>query len=290
MSLDPMSYPLAIAILSIPCFLWGQSQNSPAKPAAPLPRIAQDGAAKQMFVDGKPFLMLAGELHNSSASSVEYMKPIWDHLAPMNLNTVIGTVSWELAEPQEGKFDFSLVDAQIQEARKRNMRLALIWFGTWKSSSGYVPLWVKKDPVRFPAMQIHSAAGGRAGAGVSDRYNGSLSAFGEQNVAADSRAYAALMRHIRETDPQHTVILMQVENEAGVVGDSRDRSPLAEAAWAKPVPSDLMAYLTKNKAGLLPELQEVWGRNGYKTSGTWAQVFGDDGPAGEVFMAYFIGR
>jgi hypothetical protein len=283
-----MRYPIVVAILSIPWSLCGQTQRSPAKPAAPLPRIAQNGAVKQMFVDGKPFLMLAGELHNSSASSVEYMKPIWDRLAAMNLNTVIGTVSWELTEPQEGKFDFSLVDAQIQEARKHHMRLALIWFGTWKSTSGYVPVWVKKDPARFPVMQIHPAAGGRAGA--ADHYNGSLSAFGEQNLAADSRAYAALMRHIRETDPQHTVILMQVENEAGVVGDSRDRSPLAEAAWAKPVPGDLMAYLTKNKAGLLPELQEVWGRNRYRTSGTWAEVFGDDGPAGEVFMAYFIGR
>ncbi len=285
-----MRYPIVIAILSIPWSFWGQTQSSPAKPAAPLPRIAQDGPVKQMFVDGKPFLMLAGELHNSSASSVEYMKPIWDRLAAMNLNTVIGTVTWELTEPEEGKFDFSLVDAQIQEARKRHLHLALIWFGSWKVSSGLAPVWIKKDPARFPLLVIHPAAGGRGGAGASDRYEGSLSAFAGQNVAADARAYAALMRHIRETDPQHTVILMQVENEPGVSGDSRDRSPLAEAAWAKPVPGDLMTFLTKDKAGLLPELQEVWGRNGYKTSGTWAEVFGDDARADEIFMAYFIGR
>jgi hypothetical protein len=287
MSLDPMRYPLAIAILSIPCFLWGQSQNSPAKPAAPLPRIAQNGAVKQMFVDGEPFLMLAGELHNSSASSVEYMKPIWDHLAAMNLNTVIGTVSWELTEPQEGKFDFSLADAQIQEARKRHMRLALIWFGCWKGHSAFAPVWVKKDQ-KFPLLEIRPAAGGRGG--VNDRYEGELSAFAEQNMATDARAYAALMRHIRQTDPQHTVILMQVENEVGVYGDSRDRSPLAEAAYAKPVPGDLMAYLTKNRDRLLPELLEIWGRNGYKPSGTWAEVFGDDARADEIFMAYFYGR
>ncbi len=245
-----------------------------------------------MFVDGKPFVMLAGELHNSSASSVEYMKPIWDRLAGLNLNTVIGTVSWELTEPEQGKFDFSLVDAQIREARRHDMRLGLIWFGSWKVSSGFAPVWIKKDPARFPLLVIHPTSGGRGGGrgGPADRYNGTMSPFAEQNMTADARAYAALMRHIREADPQHTVILMQVENEVGVTGDSRDRSPLAEAAWGKPVPGDLMTFLTKNKETLLPELQELWARNGYRTSGTWAEVFGEDARADEVFMAYFYGR
>jgi hypothetical protein len=274
-----------ILLLLFPA-IHAQSQPA-ARAATPLPRIVQNGTVKQMFVDGKPFLMLAGELHNSSASSVEYMKPIWDHLAAMHLNTVIGTVSWELLEPEEGKFDFSLVDAQIQEARKRNMRLGLIWFGCWKGHSAFAPVWVKKDQ-KFPLLEIRPAAGGRGG--VNDRYEGELSAFAEQNMATDARAYAALMRHIRQTDPQHTVILMQVENEVGVYGDSRDRSPLAEAAYAKPVPGDLMAYLTKNRDRLLPELLEIWGRNGYKPSGTWAEVFGNDPRADEIFMAYFYGR
>jgi len=43
---------------------------------------------KQLFVDDKPFIMLSGELHNSSPSSVEYMRPIWDKLAALHLNTV----------------------------------------------------------------------------------------------------------------------------------------------------------------------------------------------------------
>ena len=282
-----------LVLLLFPAAVLAQSKPAP-KASTPLPRIAQNGAVKQMFVDGKPFIMLAGELHNSSASSVEYMKPIWDHLAGLNLNTVLGTVSWELLEPEEGKFDFSLVDAQIQEARKRHMRLGFIWFGSWKVASGPAPVWVKKDPSRFPLLVTRPATGGRGGGagrgGITDRYNGSLSVFAEQNVAADARAYSALMRHIRETDPQHTVILMQVENEPGITGDSRDRSPLAEAAWAKPIPNDLMAFLTKNKNSLLPELQEVWGRNGYKTSGSWSEVFGDDSRADEIFMAYFYAR
>ena len=117
---------------------------------APLPQIRQIGAVKQFFVDDKPFIMLAGELHNSSPSSIEYMRPIWDRLSALHLNTVIGAASWELVEPKEGTFDFSLVDDEINQARQRNMRLVLIWFATWKNAgSSYPPDWVKADPNRF---------------------------------------------------------------------------------------------------------------------------------------------
>ena len=106
---------------------------------SPLPQIRQNGAVKQFFVDDKPFIMLSGELHNSSPSSIEYMQPIWDKLSALHLNTVIGAASWELVEPKEGKFDFSLVDDQINQARQRNMRLVLIWFATWKNAGSSYP-------------------------------------------------------------------------------------------------------------------------------------------------------
>lgn len=270
------------------------ASNSEAQ-TAPLPQIRQNGAVRQFFVDNKPYIMLAGELHNSSASSAEYMKPIWDKLAAMHLNTVIGTASWELVEPVEGQFDFALVDAQIKEARQRNMRLILIWFATWKNAgSSYVPNWVKADRKRFPQMVLNirpnSGLASFLASDMEQKGTGPLSPLGEETLKADAKAFRALMRHIREVDPQHTVIMMQVENEAGSLGDSRDRSPLAEAAWAQPVPAALMSYFTKNKATLLPEIQDVWKRNGYRTSGTWAEVFGTDEWADEVFMAYHVGR
>jgi hypothetical protein len=262
-----------LAILAALPALWAQQPT-------PLPRLEHRGAATQMIVDGQPFLMLAGELHNSSASSIAYMTPIWDKLAALHLNTVIGTVSWELLEPREGQFDFTLVDAQIAEARRHDMRLVLIWFGTWKNAdSTYVPLWVKTDLKRFPRMQSKS------GANLEE-----LTPLGEESLAADARAFGALMRHIRQVDPRHTVVMMQVENESGILHDSRDRSPLAEAAWSRPVPRELMDYLAKHRDALLPELLKVWGANGYRTSGTWPEVFGNDAWAGEVFMAWHVGR
>ena len=253
---------------------------APKQPASQMPYLKKTGAVTQMMVDGKPFIMLSGELHNSSASSTEYMKPIWKKLVALNLNTVIGTTSWELVEPVEGKFDFALVDDQIRDARRNNIRLVLIWFATWKNAnSSYVPLWVKTDLKRFPRVQSKAGAN-RDG----------LTPLGEASLAADSRAFRALMRHIREVDPQHTVIMMQVENESGLTGDSRDRSALAEAVWNKPVPADLMDYLQKNKANLVSEVSDVWGRNGFKASGTWPEVFGTDAFADEVFMAWHVGR
>ena len=116
-----------------------------------IPHLSKQGVATQLFVDGRPFLILGGELNNSSSSSIEYMKPIWPKLADANLNTVLAVVTWDLIEPQEGKFDFSLVDDLIKDARRYNMRLVLLWFGSWKNGvSTYVPVWVKTDCTRFP--------------------------------------------------------------------------------------------------------------------------------------------
>lgn len=260
---------------------------------APLPRIEDHAGVQQMFVDDKPFIMLAGELHNSSASSIEYMKPIWNKLPALHLNTVIGTVSWELTEPEEGRFDFTSVDAQISEARARGLRLVLIWFGTWKNASSmYVPSWVKADQKRFPPVKLRV----RSDAGLitfyanylAQRGEVPLSPFGGETRKADARAFTALMQHIRNTDPGHTVIIMQVENEVGTVGDSRDRSPLAEAAWARPVPAGLLDYLVTHKSSLAPELQQVWSQHGFRTSGTWQEVFGQSEMADQVFMAYYM--
>lgn len=255
---------------------------------ASLPYLKRNGAVTQLMVVDEPFLMLAGELHNSSASSVAYMEPIWPKLAALHLNTAIGTVSWELLEPQEGRFDFTLADAQIQAARKHNLRLILIWFGTWKNAgSSYAPMWVNKDPKRFP---LDDTASGKRASFMGIPFDRALSPLGEATVVADAKAFRMLMRHIRQVDPQHTVIMMQVENETGILGDSRDHSPLANAAWAKPVPAELLRYLESNKANLLPEVSHVWGAHGFRGSGTWAEVFGSDEWADQIFQAWHIGR
>ena len=123
--------------------------------AQDIPHLRKQGTATQLIVDGKPFLALSGELLNNSATSLEYMKPLWPRLAEAKFNTILAGVSWNQIEPQEGKFDFTVLDGIIQGARSHNLRLVLLWFGTWKNGlSSYPPDWVKSDFERFPRAQI----------------------------------------------------------------------------------------------------------------------------------------
>lgn len=229
-----------------------------AQQAHQLPQLRTVGDARQLFVDKHPFLILGGELANSSSSSFDYMEPIWPKLKQLNLNTVLVPVSWEMIEPQEGRFDFSVTDGLLEGARRNGLHMVILWFGSWKNSmSSYVPAWVKRDERRFPRA--------RAADGTTLEM---LNAFSPANADADAHAFAALMRHLKQVDPERTVLMVQVENEIGMIPNARDHSALADAAFAKPVP-----------AALLPK---------GKLAGTWVQVFGDD--ADENFMAWNYAR
>jgi beta-galactosidase GanA len=177
------------------------------------------GDATQLIVDGKPFLVLGGELYNNSATSLDYMKPVWPRLAAMHPNTVLAPISWALLEPSEGKFDYSLVDGLIHDARAQNLRLVFLWFGSWKNTwSSYAPDWVKRELTRFTRVQLLNGSG-------TER----LSPFCEEGRNADARAFAALMRRIKDVDSDtHTVIMVQVENEVGTMPDARDPLPRGE--------------------------------------------------------------
>jgi len=239
------------------------AQSQPVTNTAP--HLRNQGTATQLIVDGRPFLALAGELSNSSASSMAYMKAIWPRLVATHFNTVLATVSWELIEAEEGRFDFALVDGLLKNARENNMRLVLLWFGSWKNGkSTYQPLWVKTNQARFPLVQ------NQQGRGLP-----TLSTFSDSNCDADARAFAALMRHLRKVDgSEHTVVMMQVENEVGVLDAPRDFCPAANQAFDRPVPKELMDYLQAHKDHLVPQLREAWERAGSKASGTWEEVFG----------------
>ena len=243
-----------------------------------IPHLRQQGAAWQLVVDDKPYLILGGELGNSSASSLDYMQPIWPKLVRMNLNTVLAPVYWDLIEPQEGVFDFTLVDGLVRQAHEHDMRLVLLWFGSWKNSmSCYAPKWVKEDPVRFPCARTKD---GRA--------MEILSAFHDTNRNADAKAFAALMRHLREIDSvENTVVMVQVENETGMLKDARDWSIGANKAFAEQVPAELIDYLTENEESLVPHIFNTWKNNGLKTNGTWDEVFGVGLETDEIFMAWY---
>jgi beta-galactosidase GanA len=261
--------------------LSAHAQSSKRAESADMPHLSKRGSATQLVVKGKPFLVLGGELGNSSASDMAYMRPAWPKLEQLHLNTVLAPVYWEMLEPEEGKFDFRLVDSLIQNARARNLKLVLLWFGSWKNSmSSYVPVWVETNQKKYPRAQDRNKIGQEI-----------LSPFSKNNLEADAKAFRALMRHIRETDQQEqTVVMVQVENEIGMLPDARDYSPAATEAFRKPVPKELMAYLQQHKDKLQPHVKNLWASSNFQKQGTWEEVFGKSLATDELFMAWYFGQ
>lgn len=243
------------------------------------PHLERHGSGYRLVVDGRPFVMLAGEVHNSSASGLAYMEPIWDRAVDLCLNTLIVPLYWELIEPAEGQFDLSLVDGLIAGARAHGLRLVLLWFATWKNAtSSYAPAWVKADVGRFPRAQA-----------VPGQDSHAITCCCEEACRADAAAFSVVMQRIGEIDgEEHTVLAMQVENEAGLLGSSRDRCALAEAAFGGPVPEVLTAYLASHHGQLTKVLRGAWVEAGTQSTGSWGEVFGPS--ADEVFMAWYTAR
>jgi hypothetical protein len=207
-------------------------------------------------VDGKPFFILGAQINNSSSWPVS-LPDVWPSLEALHVNTVEAPVYWEQMEPTPGAFDFSNVDLVVNQAREHHLHVILLWFGTWKNGQNhYVPEWIKSDPKTYPREET--------------AYGKLLDVMSPNSIAnleADKHAFAALMHHLKDIDSaQHTVIMIQVENESGSVGSVRDFSPAAQKLFEAPVPADLTRTLH------LPG------------SGTWAHTFAAD--ADESFAAY----
>jgi hypothetical protein len=228
----------------------------PLAVATDAPRLVQKEGRWALFVEGRPYLVLGGQIHNSSAWPSQ-LPQVWTSIAALHANTVEAPVYWEQIEPQPSQFDFANVDLLIKGARDHGLHLVLLWFGTWKNGNmHYVPGWVKTDPQRFPRM-----------INASGEPIDVLSANSRANLEADKTAFAALMRHLKELDDdEHTVLMVQVENESGSIGTVRDFSGDANAAFAGQVPTDVLAVV-------------------HKRPGTWSQVFGSE--ADETFQFYY---
>ena len=224
------------------------------------PEIKLDKGIPTLFVKGEPFFALSGEVHNSSSSNLEYMKnEVWPNLENMNLNSLIVPIYWELTEPEEGCFDFSIVEGLIHQARERNTHLILLWFGLWKNAeSMYVPKWIKNDSEKY--YKVQTVSGGKLN---------SISPLCEAAVEKDALAFSKLLKFVRQIDEKEsTVIMVQVENEIGLLGTDRDYGNDAETLIKKQLPEVLT-----EKLGV---------------QGTWETVFKDS--AGEKFMAYYYAR
>jgi beta-galactosidase GanA len=226
--------------------------------ATPAPELVTRNGRSALMVDGAPYLVLGAQVNNSSAWPAMLPK-VWPAVSRLGANTLAVPIAWEQVEPVEGKFDFSFLDTLLAEAHAHDLKLILLWFATWKNNGpNYAPEWVKLDNRRFP--RLVDAKG---------KVLNSLSPHAAATLAADTRAFVALMHHLRQADAQRAVILVQVQNEPGTYGSVRDFGPAAQKLFAGAVPAALV---------------KAQGGNG----GSWSQVFGKD--ADEFFHAWAVAR
>jgi beta-galactosidase GanA len=234
--------------------------RAPAQAAAPaLPRLVQKDGRYALLVDGAPFLMLGAQVNNSSAWPA-VLPQVWPAIKALHANTVEMPVYWEQLEPTPGTFDFSVVDTLVTESRQHDVHLVLLWFGTWKNNGpAYTPVWMKTDEAKYPLLQT-----------AEGRLMGSASPFSDARLEADKRAFVALMRHLKKTDPRHTVIMVQVENESGTWGAVRDYSPAARKAFGSPVPAEILAAMKATPSSPNATWKEVFGKNADEFFHAWA--------------------
>ncbi|MFC4301815.1 DUF5597 domain-containing protein [Cohnella boryungensis] len=235
---------------------------------------------------GKPFIMLAGEVHNSNSSSAEYMESIWEKAVKLGMNSLLLPVTWEMVEPEEDVFDFRLVDELIGQARRHGMKIGFLWFGAWKNAQCYyAPSWVKTDLERFRRAEVEK---GKNKINMKDFYDlpyTTLSYLCEATNAADAKAFRELMRHIKEVDEQErTVLLVQVENEPGLQGAAREHSDIADTVFEADVPQPFVDYMKSQTGTMAEDVRDAVEKGAQ--SGNWKAVFGE--ASEEVFSAYHI--
>ena len=241
----------------------------------PIPSIEKTGESTRLIVDGSPYLMLGAQVHNSDTANADDLNKALDVVASWHANTAEVPIYWEAIEPKPGQFDFSSVDLAIQAARKRDLRLVFLWFGTWKNGeSHYVPDWVKRDKQTFTRV--------RGGRGEETEI---ISPLCRAAMEADSHAFAALLQHVKTVDQaERTVLMMQVENEPGLIGTDRDYSEAANHLFDGPVPKELLGFIESHRQHLSDPMAKIWNKS--PKSGSWKQVFGELAP--ESFSAWLV--
>jgi beta-galactosidase GanA len=241
----------------------------------PIPSIEKKGDSIRLLVDGSPYLMLGGQVHNSDTANADDLNKALDVLASWHSNTAEVPIYWEAIEPKQGQFDFSSVDLAIQAARKRDLHLVFLWFGTWKNGeSHYVPEWMKRDRQKYVRVQ-----------GARGEETEIISPLCRAAMEADSHAFAALLAHVKSVDEsERTVLMVQVENEPGLVGTDRDYSEAANHLFDGPVPKELLSFLESHRQQLSAPMASIWNKS--PKSGTWKQVFGELAP--ESFSAWVV--
>jgi beta-galactosidase GanA len=221
------------------------------------PHLLHRGTQTDLIVDGRPFIILGGQAQNSSASNLDDIEVVYRALDAIHANTAEIPLSWNLIEVSPGRYDYHLIDGAIEGARRHHLKLIFLWFGSEKNATiSYAPNWIKTNRAKY--FRARDARGEEIDA---------VSPFCREALKEEALAFSAVMRHVREIDQhEQTVIMVQVENETGLMHTDRDYSEPANQAFAAQAPSNLLTYLREHRESLTPAMSDAWKQSGDRTS------------------------
>ena len=190
-----------------------------------MPELRELNGQKVLYVDGNPYLILSFQLNCDSCYDPQVIDKLMFNARKMGCNSVALLLYWRLIEPEEGKYDYSILKSMVESAEKNDLHIVLVWFGSYKNATmHYAPDWVTNDH---------------------DTYRRVIDAQGkeipwvacyscDELIEKDKEAVVHVFNYLKEHDTTHRVILFQVNNETGLLGGARRcHCPKCEARYAE---------------------------------------------------------
>ncbi len=109
-----------------------------------MPHFEQANGRKLLYVDGRPFTVLAVEIPWWDLIYGRYKETetAYDSLYPaaekIGLNALKVPIKWSMVEPEKGVYDFSYIDHAKSMAEKHHLKVVLNWFGHYASGDGTI--------------------------------------------------------------------------------------------------------------------------------------------------------
>ena len=190
-----------------------------------LPYIDKKNNVPHLIVDSEPFLILGLQWACNSCFSPETMGPLFPAARELGCNTAVLPVYWQEVEPELNRYDFSLVDYRIDQARKNGLRLVLLWFASYKNAEEcYAPEYIRNNIKTYRRVVKKDGS----------HQHACLCPTGADALERDKKAVKKLMKHLSEKESKkNTVILFQVENEPGIMGSDRCYCDECQALFKK---------------------------------------------------------
>jgi len=190
-----------------------------------IPHLEEINDHRVLIVDGKPFIILGLQWDCDGCYTPEDMDPFFEHGESMGLNTASLLLYWREIEPEEGKYNFTMLDHRIDIARKHHMKIVLVWFASFKNGClTYAPDYVRKDHQRFRKVKDKKGS----------QHTNNCCPTAEETHKRDELALIQIFNHLKEVDSKdHTVILFQMENETGIFGTNRCYCDICNNKYSK---------------------------------------------------------